>query len=70
MIPRGIIIAAPASGAGKTVLTLGALRALAERNVAGAKAGPDYIDPAGSLRKALFQSRRRCFVAAIYPARK
>ena len=45
---RGLIIAAPASGSGKTVLTLGLLRALRNRghDVTGAKAGPDYIDPA------------------------
>ena len=44
----GLVIAAPASGSGKTVLTLGLLRHLASmgRNVASAKAGPDYIDPA------------------------
>jgi cobyrinic acid a,c-diamide synthase len=44
----GLIVAAPASGSGKTVVTLGLLRALAGRGiaVAGAKAGPDYIDPA------------------------
>ena len=46
MNPRGLVIAAPASGSGKTVVTLGCLRALAGRGVAGAKAGPDYIDPA------------------------
>jgi cobyrinic acid a,c-diamide synthase len=46
--PRGLIIAAPASGSGKTVLTLGLLRALrnAGHAATGAKAGPDYIDPA------------------------
>jgi len=46
--PHGLIIAAPASGSGKTVLTLGLLRALriAGHAVTGAKAGPDYIDPA------------------------
>ncbi len=46
--PRGLIISAPASGSGKTVLTLGLLRALrnAGHGVTGAKAGPDYIDPA------------------------
>ncbi|MBT3400361.1 MAG: cobyrinic acid a,c-diamide synthase, partial [Rhodospirillaceae bacterium] len=46
--PRGLIIAAPASGSGKTLLTLGLLRALRDAGhaVAGAKAGPDYIDPA------------------------
>ncbi len=43
----GLIIAAPATGAGKTSFTLGVLRALAVsgRAVAGAKIGPDYIDP-------------------------
>ena len=43
----GIVIAAPASGSGKTTITLGLLRALAQDglNVRGAKSGPDYIDP-------------------------
>ena len=45
---RGLLIAAPASGQGKTTLTLGLLRALARSGqaVASAKSGPDYIDPA------------------------
>ena len=43
----GLILAAPASGSGKTTVTLGLLRALRQRGVAvrGAKSGPDYIDP-------------------------
>ena len=43
-----IILAAPASGAGKTVLSLGLMRALRHRGltVRAAKSGPDYIDPA------------------------
>jgi cobyrinic acid a,c-diamide synthase len=43
-----LIIAAPASGSGKTAITL-ALLALARRNgiaISSAKVGPDYIDPA------------------------
>ena len=45
---RGIIIAAPASGSGKTTITLALLRHLRDRNVdiTSAKVGPDYIDPA------------------------
>ena len=44
----GLIVAAPASGCGKTVFTLGLLRHLAASGLAvgSAKAGPDYIDPA------------------------
>jgi len=45
--PRALIIAAPASGAGKTLATLSVIGALrsAGRRVASAKIGPDYIDP-------------------------
>ncbi|MEM8633080.1 MAG: cobyrinate a,c-diamide synthase [Pseudomonadota bacterium] len=45
---QGLIIAAPASGSGKTTVTLALLRLLAREGLAvrGAKSGPDYIDPA------------------------
>ncbi len=47
MSPKGLVIAAPSSGSGKTLVTLGLLRALARagHKVGSAKAGPDYIDP-------------------------
>ena len=43
----GLVIAAPASGSGKTIVTLALLRALKQQGVAAASAkiGPDYIDP-------------------------
>lgn len=55
MIPtpsKGLIVAAPASGSGKTLITLALLRALknAGIKVASAKVGPDYIDPAFHAR--------------------
>lgn len=48
MAARGLLVAAPGSGAGKTTVTLGLLAALRRGGVAvaAAKAGPDYIDAA------------------------
>ncbi|MCP4304942.1 MAG: cobyrinic acid a,c-diamide synthase, partial [bacterium] len=45
---KGLLIAAPASGSGKTVVTLALLRHFRDAGVAvsSIKAGPDYIDPA------------------------
>jgi cobyrinic acid a,c-diamide synthase len=46
MSANGFIVAAPRSGSGKTLLTLGLIAALRARRlaVAAAKTGPDYID--------------------------
>jgi cobyrinic acid a,c-diamide synthase len=46
-LAKAIIVAAPSSGSGKTLITMGLLRAFRDSGVrvAAAKVGPDYIDP-------------------------
>ena len=44
---KGLIVAAPASNNGKTLITLGLLRHIVSsgESIVSAKVGPDYIDP-------------------------
>ncbi len=59
-MPGGLVIAAPASGSGKTTITLALLRLLARegRSVAPFKTGPDYID--GAFHRAA-SAGRACY---------
>ena len=59
MTAVGAIIAAPASGSGKTMLTLALLRAYRREGLAvgSFKVGPDYLDPMFHARA----TSRPCF---------
>ena len=77
MLP-GLVIAAPASGSGKTTVTLALLRHLREQGVrvGSLKVGPDYIDPAfhtaasgrTCLNVDLWAMREATFAAAVAAA--
>jgi cobyrinic acid a,c-diamide synthase len=65
---KGLIIAAPSSGSGKTLVTAGLLRHLRRSgvDVAAAKAGPDFIDP--TLHAAA--SSRACLNLDVWAMRR
>ncbi|MBL4613435.1 MAG: cobyrinate a,c-diamide synthase, partial [Magnetovibrio sp.] len=67
-IVNGLVIAAPSSGSGKTVVTLGILSHLRSQGVrvASLKSGPDYIDPAFHARA----TGRACFNVDGWAMRK
>lgn len=67
-MPSGVIVAAPASGSGKTTVTLALLRLFSRegRSVTAFKTGPDYID--GAFHRGA-SAGRPCFNLDAYAMR-
>jgi cobyrinic acid a,c-diamide synthase len=67
-MPGGLVVAAPASGSGKTTVTLALLRLLSRegRTVTAFKTGPDYID--GGFHRGA-SAGRACFNLDAYAMR-